>query len=253
MGIRIHKVLGYGITDYKGKKDPRFSEAFKNYEWRESEITVEKLIEWLKANPKEMIDICSIDGGHMTAYYKQQKKTDAEIVASMLSIYDKSNLKIDIQDCVTHQDEYGLKKVIVFQPFNELENWSHFDDMIDYEEAGGLAKNKVKLLKNSWSGLYPWSGNMYRFRGEPFKDYDGMDSSGYYKGIMSASQFSMLVGRWDKKTKPYGSSKMIEDLTSNWRCKIPAEIVAVLLRLGIVNDVKSFINELRPMIYTYWS
>lgn len=247
MGLRIHRYLGYGIADYKGKNDPRFTPKYAEMEWSYAHATVNDLMAWAEKNAAKVIDACAMDN----AWAMYSKYSDKDNVKSLLTLYQPENINVAISRCVTQGGEIGLKKVILFQPFNEVEEWSHYDDMLDYLESGKVARAKVNFLKESaWSGIYPWTGSMYRFRGEPVSTYNDKD---YVKGVLNVTHFSQLVGYWDKKLKPHGKPEVIEDLKNNWRCSIPAEIVAVLLYLDIVKDVKSFINDLRPMIYTYWS
>ncbi len=248
MGIRIHKVMGYGITNFKGEKDPRFTPKFFDNEWQEDDSTVEDLLKWALKNPKPILEAGGADFS-MLKYMLEKGYKESDIVKSELLAYTPEVRKQSLVSCVTYEEEFGLKNVVVFQPYNMAKNWKRYDDDIDYAEASRIHVNNINKLKDCWSGLYPHNANMYRFRGEPVA---GWDDEHYLKGVLGVSEYSIRVGYWDRKIKPIAPPDILKDLKENWRCSIPVEITANLLYLGIVKDVKSFINELRPMVYTYW-
>lgn len=243
MGIRIHKSIGYGIMDFKGKKDSRFTTTIFGDMWQDENPTVGDLFEWSEKNIEAIAEASKIDFDRGIENLSTKEK-----VKFYLTPYSKEDLKKRLKDFVIYDEECGKKNVMLFQPFNSS-HWSRYDNIIDYVESGKEPINRASVLKNAWSGIWPYSGGMVRFRGTPtiFNK-----SEVYLSGKMDASTYSMLTGQWARKIKPYASKAMLKDLKQNWRCRIPTEITAMLLYFGLVKDVKTFINDLKPMVYTYW-
>ena len=155
MGIRIHKILGYGWNDFQGfNKDIRLSDKFKSeneyYNCEDNELTWENFYIFCKEKydaihkqyPKEE-DRFDIDGYFYLSWIVNRTKESSYKESKGTMFYD----------CVIYDPEFGNKKVIIFTiPWNE--DWNRYDDIIDYYEYKGKnLKSKVELLKRP---IYPY-------------------------------------------------------------------------------------------------
>jgi hypothetical protein len=69
---------------------------------------------------------------------------------------------------------------------------------------------------------------------------------------MEAGEYNRLVGRWDRKQRPLAEESLLEHLLQNFRQTVPDAVILYLAWTGAFRDVAAFVNDLRPMIYTYW-
>jgi hypothetical protein len=228
MGIRIHKSIGYGITDWKREKDPRFTSKMFDDGWGD-DLNLKDLIKWVE------------DKDNLKLIMKAAKKERLDSLISKIQLKTFEKSPQDVNSNIIYHPESG--PVILFQPFPHTGTWSRYDDLIDYYEAGTDSRSKVQQPKSLRSGIYPYEGYLVRFRGKPL---DG-GSKKYKEGRLDSFVFHHLLE--DDET----DKALVEDLKNNWRPSIPVSIHALLLYTGIVKDVASFVDELRPMIYTHWS
>jgi hypothetical protein len=117
-------------------------------------------------------------------------------------------------------------------------------------------RSRVKKLRH---GIYPWGGAMIRFRlpKNPIAR-DGLSSFGkrfdeHGPLYLEGGTYAELVGTWDKKLAPFAKGYTLQHLREDFRPTLPFNILALLMWSGIAKDPASFVNDLRPMIYTYWS
>ena len=230
MGIRIHKVLGYGLDDVKYDKekwkidDHRINTkaAFIGGDDKEddySKYTSEGYIEWLKENATG--------------------KFHFDIALNLKSRQDQ------IHDCIHYDPEYGESNVLVFRPLS-CPDWSRYDDSIDYAQSAYLSEqvcgNSVGLINE---GLYPWIGEyMDKRTGET------LDKKIMW-WIRSKNDNADDIHHLDALAECFGFKDHKEAL-ENVRPTIPEPIIDLCRYLNIFNDEK-YIRQLRPMIYTYWS
>lgn len=246
MGIRVHKVLGYGLNDVKYDRenwkllDERINpkagllsychpEDYEDGEDDFTRYTSEKYLEWLENNAS--------DGYHMDKFLKTDK-------------VDLKGRKYDLHDCVHFQPEFGEDNVLVIRPLS-MHEWSRYDDAIDYVQSAYLSKevcaNSVELIDEA---LYPWSGcYMDKRTGEKIA------SNGMYDihiWLRAKNDGAMRpVERMDELAQALGFKDHAEAL-ENVRPVIPEPIVDLCRYLKIFNDEKHIL-ELRPILYTYWS
>lgn len=158
MGIRIHKVLGYGITDLKTKDgnktdkiivDERINKngfLMVDYEQREK-WKVEDYLKYIIDHEKE------------DEYY------DAEVLKGSITTRiirrDFNKLKetvYNIDELVIYDWEYGMPQVVVFVPITHINDWTRYDDVIDYYDSinygTGSIENEIKILSG---GIFPYS------------------------------------------------------------------------------------------------
>ena len=257
MGIRIKKIIGYGLTDVKCKDgeivDPRFNlSLFKETETQPyiGDYLQEKVYEytqWIldKKNHEEAATLVIKANGEDLNEIKKKYK-DSWTFSFLNVPFWESGLKdkpvSEFDDPFVHDGEYGNPKVCLFKSLYDKEV-HRSDNLIDYYEADE-AKSKVKLLTHR-CGIYPFT-NMIRIPGTtPTKPE--------FKTRIEPSWYNQMVGRWDKKQKPTESGIYLQDLLDNYRPIIEPNIVLFTHFCGIFTDWEKTVQELRPMIYTYWS
>ena len=254
MGIRIHKVMGWGLQDVKCNDscivDPRFTPEKElcgvygsYYGYVEEKIPL--FPKWIEENMQEVSAVVSKASGEEDGFYKQQFEFHIRLLNTAIV-----ELGHKTPDFFTHQGEYGLPKVVVFTPL-DCPEWSRFDCTIDHYEAGCNSRNKVlDLTKNC--GIYPYIG-MMRIPGTiPAKSSIGADVP-LLRAKMEPSAYNMAVGRWDKKCPPVATGTVLKDLLENYRPVIPEAIMALIYYLRLFKDFQKTVQEVRPMIYTYRS
>ena len=148
MGIRIHKVLGYGLTNIGIENgiinDPRFSASSViagDFEARE-DYTNEGFLKFIEDKKK--------------LYNPESRTYDF----AWLNSYLKDNLnKIDFTRLFIHDAEYGLGNVFCCVPLMLFDQWYRYDDTIDYFESTCVKTprqaNHVDVIKEP---LYPFLG-----------------------------------------------------------------------------------------------
>ena len=161
MGIRVHKVIGYGVTDFKAPK-----------QWHEildkaSDTLIENFLTYCSKNEETIKNLYlemglpnQAKGGVAfdDAFSRQMLKI-GHLKASAIGCGGKSS-KPTVDHLIHYQDEgeLGLRKVVVFLPASGAYEWHRGDDPIDYvEETTRRPKTgfgpRVKELK---MGLFPY-------------------------------------------------------------------------------------------------
>jgi hypothetical protein len=235
MGIRVHKLLGYGLTDVKTDEttghritDARINSNSSALNWEAPSISEYR--EWLEARSKTG-DI----------------ETDVEL--SMLLRPEPNERGLDLEDAVTHNGEFGLPNVLVISP-PTFRSWSRFDDMIDWIEESYLRNptepqtNRVEALRH---GIYPFIGYMDSRTGEKVDD---------------------VIFNWIRATnpearRPFNGPELdilaqaagFEDNGDAWANVapiVPNDVKNIAQFLMLFTD-DSVLLQLRPVLYTYWS
>jgi hypothetical protein len=231
MGIRVHKILGYGLTDVLCGDfkiiDPRFTDRLQNDDF--SELTFGSFIEFLEGKKE-------LDGPDSEA---------AWTYITVQSLFrDCKKPKWDTYDSFFHDPEYGLKNVFVVVPAEESSRWYRHDDMIDYIEESSM-ESRVKLIDRS---LYPYESYMDARTGERVRNGSQIISTMRYleqlEGLEGVEQ-SMSYA------KEHGFSCK-EDLFKILVPYVPHSVRYLCEWAGIFKDPKTAL-ELRPMVYVYWA
>lgn len=223
MGIRINKVLGYGLNDLK-KNDPRINP-----------------LGWF---------------GNETSWLEQEELWTKE----RFLIYYKNHIEWplylgEIEKCfklhntVIHNEEYGMSNVLCISP-PWFKDWSRYDDIIDYLEAGCSPRNKCKVLTY---GIWPYVGRFTDLRTHTDADdfarefWFNLNSAQKVKKkqreahLLLAEKYAELMGFSDVEV----AKRMLVP-------RVPDEIELLCRWLCLFNNDNT-IFELKPMIYTYWS
>lgn len=272
MGIRVNKVIGYGVKNLK-PDDPRIDwEELHHSEHREKrgDTDMSQFIRWLgtKKVQKRLFELHlreypGIDDG-MQRFLRSDTKFLTQNIKTQMKNHPSAwmYLRGGPAACLIHDGE-GRENVMVFlQP--DAPDWHRHDDIMDYYEEHGRDGpiDRVKDLTPQ-GGIHPYNVGMIRFR-KPSKgvypDFE-KDSFGDHPEIkldehgmlsMSVGTYNRLVGRWDPKLPPLVDKKRLLHLKRPWRPKVPLGVLAVLLWHDCFPDLEGFIDDLRPMMYVWW-
>jgi hypothetical protein len=229
MGSRIHKVMGYAITDLKVANykiiDKRINlEKFQQFQ--ESSFTKNDILNFIK-NKNEYKNV----------------KYDVHL-GNFENKDDHLNTPIQSYDVIKFQPEFGLKNVLLIT-FPWHKDWNRYDDIIDYHEENGGCLPKIK---NVWGGIYPYNGgNWINLKNKKIYTHNDFDPCFVH---------SYLFSNKGNNLKPY----MIKEFATadkkelkNMLNPVPPPVLKAFVEfMGIFNDLDTY-YELRPIIYTYWS
>jgi hypothetical protein len=292
MSVRVHKVIGYGLTDIKHKcgeiVDPRFNtDALHKLLWRNwgdsekaGDFTVAKFLRWIACNRRRLVALSAqegrevsvrnhrtLDEGIFLMHYRKERRLWGPPLFKFLEKH-----KLDFSSAVISDTDGGKGNVMVFQPFSSVEEWSRSDNIVDYceETAHFDSRSRVKSLV-SLCGIFPYSGTMVRVRdpkiellpplselGAISEKYKSRDTVSDKHGIpyrMVGGEYNKFVGRWARKQKPIAQGALLDHFLNDWRPMLPLELVWMLTYMndkGCFSDVEAIKRELRPLLYVYW-
>ena len=240
MSTRIHKILGWGLSDINNsiEEDERLdSEACCDYDKLRA---IDEFLDWVKNNGEEAKEVKKkVDGeGHGCSFlditFLLSKKEDGTI--------DKSK----IHDFLTYDSEFGNSSVMIFCPIT-AHDWYRYDDIIDYYEAGcGVGEGEVNVLTNC-CGIWPYSTSMIHIPGSPKYGEEGFPES------MMGGDYNREIGVFSKEMRPILKGDDLDYYKKYYRPSIAPSLILHLYWLKIFTNFYETIHELRPMIYTYWS
>ncbi len=231
MGIRIHKVMGYGLTNVVCREDeiidPRFNPngyLRTGWEVREEKWTFEKFKKWL-ADKKPQIP-----KEHIYEFNWMTQDVDKCI-----------EQKKDFYEYLIHGTEYLMPRVFCILPICHP-NWRRFDDDIDYVEVCIKNKGSANSVKKVNRPIYPY-----------INYWDNRTGRKIDFSFASEAQRRMF-------NKEPLSDKLLEILEFNNKeeCRkylkpiVPSQILYLLEYCEVFTDIKTF-YQLEPIIYTYWS
>lgn len=229
MGIRIHKVIGWGLKDVKCKKseisDPRFSKLSPiagDYEERENKFTKDNYLKWLS---KKKVDKCD--------------KFDLEMEIGWIKKEENDNFT----GCFIHGTEYLMPNVFCCIPLLNYKSWRRFDDTIDYYEKRNC-KNSVKMLNTP---IYPY-----------LRYCDNRD------GRIIDYQFAVEFARRVNSRRKDISDVYLDSIANScgfdnhqdaqkYISPVVPNCMKFMVEFSEVFTDNSTIFQLKPMIYTYWS
>ena len=258
MGIRIKKQLGYGLTDLKiehlGKlsDDPRINPEFTDEEFYNDKLhTHEFFLEFCEWMHKE--------------FEKDRKNNECSDLIRKANGWDEDEFFIgpygyhEVLFPEKHKREGFRKEVLGDTPFFEFNSefglsnvicfgeplspdWSRYDDTIYYYMSESAEPNVVDLMHRC--GIYPYI-SVIQIPGSNLPDP--------WRKKYAPSEYNMMTGRWDEDRKPDLSGEHLEIALNCYRPIIPDSILLWTYYIGIFKDWEKTVQELRPMIYTYWS
>ena len=279
MGIRIKKLIGYGITDLAYERvdkyhtepcDPRWDYQKYVEDWRKGdrETSLEDFLAWCEKNKDFLIELLAPE------YPGEDPRQSADfnflwMIKWIRDNHEEGKLKhwYAPYSAFTYDDDAGLPDAMLFQP-PECHDWTRYDNTIDYYENtdwddDGTPQTYAKVLHRV-AGIYPYNTGYIRYR-DASPELNALleeklshltSDQGILQGKLVPSTYSMLVGNWSKDRDPMVKGELLEHLRNDWRPRIPDSIIALLAYMGCFPDLHSpdsMLNTLRPMLYTYWT
>lgn len=224
MSNRIHKIMGYGLTDVKSIEfqitDPRF-------------------------NPKSLVIDKELN---LTVkdYYKFLKNKDKnyEVLLEKSNVRQHCKKKSDLSRCFIYDGEMGSPNVFVIVPPYELQEWTRYDDAIDYTEHVSLSISADPIWRVLDNGIYPYLGHFNRDTGKKIDSWETQ----YLRGLLRTSE--QYPRNLDEECRRLGL-KNCDDIDRIGPI-IPPPVRFLAEFAEIFTDPQT-INELKPIFYIYWS
>lgn len=225
MGIRIKKMMGYSLS-LKQLNDLGIS---TDMSWVHNNFLEDK-DEWnlmcdeIISVAKEYKDKVNNPFVMESMYLKMIKEKSNEDISSDYSLGKLKDR--EFYQYITYDDEFGDKDTILFQPLICCEDWSRYDDSIDYVEASlNESLTEPKVIRHNRT-LYPFI-NLMR------KNEDS------YLGIEQYCKSCYLDNPNFKNAVP--------------TCTYGVMIILKYMKLVSPENLADTIMTLRPTIYSYWS
>lgn len=218
MGIRIHLMMGYGLTDLECKQDGRITDPRINPEG------------WLLASDDDKDDKYTMRkfrnqvGRELRA---SGSKNNPDYSDNMIYLnYCKD--KVEIHECIQHDSEFGLPNVLCLIPPGLVPKWSRRDDTIDYY----MSTSMEPWVKHYEQGnFYPYHGIIDTETGERVVE----PTLSVINSVLRSE--SVLNSEQVKK-------RYIHEIPGNLKYFIK------YTDLFTSDDV---IFQLKPILYCYWS
>lgn len=247
MGIRVHKMVGYGLDDLRYRATQHGVEMIDDrVDWKafreryyNTESSPEQFIQWMRENEGMLREW----NGREYPGLADPPGIEIDIRLLELGFREAGSRPTEVWSCVEHNAEYGLPNVLVLIPLGSYRQWFRFDDTLDYEEETRFHDSQSRVRRLPGCGIFPYNSNLIRFR--------GADKEKTVPSI-PPSEYAQLVGTWDPKLPPLASGETLEHLKNDFRPKIPLEVIALALWSGIFRDPRSILDDLRPMLYVCW-
>lgn len=281
MGVRVHKMLGYGLTDLTFEKndltDPRINlksvalgyegDDDEDREKLDADEAMDEYAAWLKAKYAHLDEkVQRMELIHDEAWPQLDRwflrdraagpRGEANWSKDKLEGYrlGRRERRRDLADCFTYNAEYGLGNVICIQPLG-CHDWYRYDDMIDWVEESQLKRQDTDYPQINWveelpDGIYPFSAL--------FMDNQTGKRLSTNGPIML---WRRLVSHYKKHPEDYdpycdelaramGYADHAEALT-RITPEVPGEIRDLCEWTKLFVDPKTVLT-LKPILYTWW-
>lgn len=236
MGTRIHKALGYGLTDVETKEhrivDDRFNSFsvinFEDCEYAEERWTFQGYAEWLQKHESTM----------------EEKDFDRFMLHLEIKQINEEKSRNYLDRCFIHMTEFLDPKVLCCIPASSINDWYRFDSTLDYyeERKRDSLEPRVEVMDDP---IYPYL-NYWDCRDG--RKIDAEFSFAFRRLINSGYKFDDGT---DKLAQICGFEDS-QDCLDHMKPIVPCNLRWLLEYSKIFKDTDSTILEFRPMIYTYW-
>ncbi len=247
MGIRVHKAIGYGLTDLKADhhkiKDPRVNYQRFREKTEGDDMDAIAFSRWMELNRDPILALYEKEHPKPYGEERCRKSIEFDFRYSIEWMRDKKCKRATgLHQMVVWEGEFGLPNVLQLIPPQEG-SWYRYDNVIDWFEESQTENIEPRVVKSN-RGIYPWVAHVVRAR-EPSPEAlaDGVDPNGPSAMDRQDHYFKKIASR--------GAAR--QHYEEDWRPEIPISIIALMLWLDCFNDVGSVIQQLRPLIYVYWS
>jgi hypothetical protein len=239
MGIRVHKILGWGLTDLEKdyEADPRVNWASPLLPGGDKTPTAGDYWSWLEKRREAA-----------------GKKFPFSLDWAMLR-HDEKLREKDLYGCVVYEHEYGLPEVLVIRPATK-DDWSRFDDTIDYMEetypwSRGSQQNRVQVYEH---GPFPFNGSYMDKRTGKLVPEKVMYWIRARSNVQQApgDTIAERLGMLNALAQEFTPFETHAEADENIVPQVPDEI-RDLAEFGQLFTHAGTWRQLRPLLYTYWA
>lgn len=228
MGIRVHKMCGYALTDVK-PGDPRInwdSPAFRHELGKK-----ESLAEFLR--------FCEgVPGAAI----------EASIIYTMKE--ERSRRRLTPQDAIVWGNvDGGLESVLCLHPVS-MPDWHRYDDILDWleETYHRDQENWVEVLPH---GIFPWTGLYMDSRTGVRLPNDVLDWVRAFTGKDYEKRSKLVAsGAADEMAGRFGMTH--HEARMRVVPLVPDSVRLLARWANLFNDEETW-RQLRPVIYTWWA
>lgn len=248
MGIRVNKVLGYGLTDVK-------TEGYEIVDER-----IDPLGFAMSRDYEE--EIWSLEGfRHYWKCHDHEELSDRFLFEMMMRDYEAGRMRgtwrpPELCHCVEHDAEFGDPKILLITPPSMHSSWHRYDDDIDYHEETECHNQNRRYVEMPW-GIYPWNGIFMKPDGTRWTQENGgglvlefMRSHGRIVREDFVLPVKKEIEFREQLARRLGFVNFVEAL-DNVLPLVPEEVQQLCRYLNLFNDDET-IYHLRPMLYVYW-
>lgn len=243
MGIRVHKVMGWGLTDVKTRKghlaDSRINSKSMAFDPYDEKFKAMDYLAWLKAKydnaltgPTMDMWLIPDDEGNPGGWSNQ-----AEL---------DSIKKVLAYDLFHWGSEHLLSNVLCITPLVMHNQWHRFDDPMDWVEETHFRDsdqlNRVDIIPG---GIFPWQGLYMDARnGNPIK---GVEAD-LWRIAHWSNPPEFEACHAVAKALEFDSVEQAEEMIVP---QVPQEIRELCEYTKIFKQADVWL-QLKPMIYTFW-
>ncbi len=221
MAVRLHKVLGYALTDIV-ENDPR-----------------------LKRSPRDIFEEIDADDKSCTARFWAELKKHKFWETHLWTPAERK--EFDLLKMMDLGDDSN--RIVVFVPASKIQTWRRFGDDIDYYEA------KARALEQG----VDWIEERIRTLTTPLYHYDQYVDKRYPEDqgrIVRVTELTTLLGGRSAVSKSKASLEALgytEGDFRNFVCPMIPLCVRTFCRVFDLFKEPEMVWELEPAIHTYWS
>jgi hypothetical protein len=255
MGVRFHKVLGYGITglsvDESGMhtNDPRINLESPIFDGENDDYTDEAYRDHLQ----EITADLTVDSDP----YDPRFELSFEKFAMEDLIKKQKGASWEAYRGVVYSGEYGDAATLLVIPPGMANEWSRYGDALDHAEAQINGDDGMPSVRFIDTPLYPFYGWMDARTGDSLSK-DDKTKREVTETLLQAIDSPRLVDDEKKRLKALLAKHLelwgftdLNDYKATIVPAIPAGVKDLCGWLNIFTDEDGW-KALRPMLYTYW-
>lgn len=260
MGIRVHKVIGYGTTFPTNKPLIDFDKLRKLRLNNELLISGDVLKTWCYVPD----NLAKIEKMFQQEYQRTVKSNWIE-----LDFFWKAAKPFNLSDCVIYEgsieedNEVDENDIFVLISPDMLGSWYRYDDTIDWVEETAFYGSKDRIVElTNLCGIYPYNGHMVRIRPpklgifKDLKQHYTNDSGIHFDKLgptmLNGGLYNQLVGRWDDDLPPLAEGEALQHFLEDWRPRLPIGVLILVAYLESCFLVDNLTDYLRPLLWVYW-
>lgn len=290
MGIRVKKMIGYGIQNLKlnpsGKRrrvvpaDPRWDYEKYLSDWcttggdgdPNKEQNLQDYTSWCERERGRLVDIIAQEKG----IPPERARVDHTLM--LLSLRDRLEARAlwtAPYAALEWGHEHSLPEVLLFIPPEHRHEWYRHDNIIDYVEEQSVegCNDRFTHIQHS-AGIYPYNGKMRRVRKPTVQArlqleevwnivatherFNGgtPQSTAKETVFLQGGTYNRLVGQWSPTIPSLVGKAAKRHLLRDWRPVLPPGVLALVEYLGCFPDAhgpNGICADLRPVIFVIWS